>query len=1522
MKMIHGKRLLCMVLAVIMLICLMPASVLAAPTNSFVLVVETADGLVIPPEYITYTEGQSIGEALVASGHTFDGIEDNIIHTIDGVTASYTRSDNTGEYDLYKEASEITHFRFSENVEGSQPGTGLMELMTAMADYLVEDKDVRTAAKAEYDEALEQFVGISDDSARVLAKSINDAIKEYKDSINGTAYAVSFSDGTKLYTSANYNGIKITAENAYGKQWVETKDGVLSLPKGEYTFKISCDGLSVSGDIEVSDSTKVTAALPDELWLKTDEFRLSGSYNSTGDSGETFEDDEFEVSTWTGRSTVAVVADTFTGTVYTNAKYDTELLSSVPEFTAIYRSAATGEVVEYALVFDSYTTGPTNVLSLGANGNAIIYRLSSKQDDGYTYSQDYTVKFERRPTLKSITVTDANGTDQAPTMPFDGNETEYTYKVLDTVASVTIGAEGLGDTYEVTVNGNKMTDGGIAVELDTDSSGNPAKTSVEVCVSAGEYSTVYTLSIQPGEGKNLNFRTANADITVEVVNSNGVIMPYKKFKESATTNIYQYVLVPGETYSYVATLDTYYHVKDEFKLEEVANSTITVSLAAEDWISALALGTSAASGKKGTIPLDTDFAADKHKYTVTMEDTESLVYLWATGETDADINAIYNQIHSSALYQGKEKTVAVTSGKNTGAYLQRVLLHDNPYGNEVTVRISKADGGMTYYQDYVLEFVRRFSLESLTATSGGSAATLMQEDGTAGYNTAVREYTVTVPLAAKSLELFPKVYERSSSGGWNTCYGEDTTGYKVSVDGVDVTEKAYAEIELDGTINTQTVTVKVTNEKVPGRSESYVISVLKSPPVYTTFELEPADALLSITEAISGERVWPEDGRYMLCENFNYSYTLTKYGYIGKSGIIEVTRNDSEELIVKIDDIEYTVNESDGGGAVTITQTLEIAPENEKINAEIDAQWPDFRGNSDNNAVTSAPTPTAAEDGTLYWANQIGEGYDSNAVGSPIIVDGDLITYAGNTIYRVDTISGEILATGTMDHKSSFAITPPTYYEGMVFVALSNGTVQAFNAETLESLWIYKDALGGQPNSPITVCSGYLYTGFWNQENQVGNFVCLSVTDEDPTQTMEEKCSTWYYTQLGGFYWAGAYASDDYVLVGTDDGYAGTKSQTGSLLMLEPKTGKLLDSWTGLNGDVRSSVSYDSATNAYYFTSKGGTFYSVKVSNGKLTDKWSVTLSGMSTSTPSVYNGRAYVGVSGVGQFSPYSGHNITVIDLNARSIAYTATTQGYPQTSGLVTTAYDGYTYVYFFDNMTPGKLRVLRDKAGQTKADYLTVEGDYTTAYALFTPTGEQAEYVICSPIVDDYGTIYFKNDSAHLMAYGSAIKKIEVTTLPAKMNYEEGEKFDPTGMVVTATYANGKTRDITEYVTYNEEALTEEDAKFTISFPYVMYHNRENGTAMESGIVSTTPTAVIDLTFGNSMLGDANGDGTVDSKDAQYILTCEAQNKIGDLNADVCDVSGDGKIDSNDAVLIAQFAKGKITEFPAAAADTEQN
>ena len=233
-------------------------------------------------------------------------------------------------------------------------------------------------------------------------------------------------------------------------------------------------------------------------------------------------------------------------------------------------------------------------------------------------------------------------------------------------------------------------------------------------------------------------------------------------------------------------------------------------------------------------------------------------------------------------------------------------------------------------------------------------------------------------------------------------------------------------------------------------------------------------------------------------------------------------------------------------------------------------------------------------------------------------------------------------------------------------------------------------------------------------------------------------------------------------------------------------------------------------------------------------------------------------------------------------------------------------------------GKLRVLRDRPGMTAPDYTTTEKSGTVAYALFTPTGDQAQYAICSPIVDEYGTVYFKNDSAHLMAFGSTIEKLEITTAPNKTSYVEGETFDPTGMVVTATYANGKTRDVTRYVSWSEEALTQQDVTFTISFEHVMYHNQEDGTEMISGVVTQTPAVTLELTITVGILGDVDGNGKIELADAQMILDYEAKQLNHGLSLFVADVSGDGVIDSNDAVLIQQYLAGKFMQFPAEQAE----
>ena len=221
MKKDFGKRLLSLMLSVLMVIGIMPMSVFAAQENAFILVAEAGGNLVVAPEYIYYTEEQTVRQALMASRHEFVGIEDDWITAIDGVTGNFKRSDEDGNFALNDPASEVEFYRFSEE-ENSQPSEGLKQLMTAMADYALKPADVKAAAKEEYDIAYASFVGIDSASAAVLADNINAAVKAYEDSQSGGAFAVTFTDGVNVHAGAT-----ITAENAYGKIWSdEDGDGV------------------------------------------------------------------------------------------------------------------------------------------------------------------------------------------------------------------------------------------------------------------------------------------------------------------------------------------------------------------------------------------------------------------------------------------------------------------------------------------------------------------------------------------------------------------------------------------------------------------------------------------------------------------------------------------------------------------------------------------------------------------------------------------------------------------------------------------------------------------------------------------------------------------------------------------------------------------------------------------------------------------------------------------------------------------------------------------------------------------------------------------------------------------------------------------------------------------------------------------------------------------------------------------------------------------------------------------------
>lgn len=336
-----------------------------------------------------------------------------------------------------------------------------------------------------------------------------------------------------------------------------------------------------------------------------------------------------------------------------------------------------------------------------------------------------------------------------------------------------------------------------------------------------------------------------------------------------------------------------------------------------------------------------------------------------------------------------------------------------------------------------------------------------------------------------------------------------------------------------------------------------------------SFETDPEDALVVVKDK-NGDRIWPDhDKTWTLEIGETYSYTVTKKGYIGQKNNFVAA-------------------------AGTAEITLQKAKDNKDIDKTIYAQWGNFRNGDDELGITTSKTPYNPDDAELLWAVKYGSGWAA-APGSPIIVDGDLVTYTGSTIRKLDRNTGAIVAEGTMVGSSSFSIVPATYGDGMIFVGLSNGRIQAFNAKDLTSLWVYQDDLKGQPNCPITYKDGYIYAGFWNSETKDANFVCISVTDEDPSKTTEEKVASWTYKRAGGFYWAGAYVTDKFAVVGTDDGASGYSTEGASLLVFDRETGEVVDSWDGIRGDIRSNVSHDPESDRVFFTSKGGVLCNAQI---------------------------------------------------------------------------------------------------------------------------------------------------------------------------------------------------------------------------------------------------------------------------------------------------------------------------------------
>lgn len=670
---------------------------------------------------------------------------------------------------------------------------------------------------------------------------------------------------------------------------------------------------------------------------------------------------------------------------------------------------------------------------------------------------------------------------------------------------------------------------------------------------------------------------------------------------------------------------------------------------------------------------------------------------------------------------GNAATKDATKSSN-GAWINCL----KPGKNTVKVVITPPAGSTATEKTYTLNLNCQPSLTALALSANGNEAYLNP-----AFKNSVYDYSTDISAAIETVLVTATPKDASCTVTYN---GQTDNNVDIK--------------------DTDTIVVRVEKD---GIYSEYTIKLNKKTAYTVKFETYPANAIVRLQDPKKAILSPNADGVYEnLLPDTDYTWVVTCKGYVTKTG----TLNTPAQLT---------------NGVLSVI--LSAAPASNL--PDYSGEWPTFRNSKNNNALTNTVTPDSAATAELKWVKKYGTGW-SASTSIPIIVNNNVYFIMGSKIIRADKANGDVLREGTLKGSAGFSTNSLVYAEGMVFAQVGNGVIQAFNADTLESLWV-TEAIGGQTISPITYYNGYIYTGMWRGETNMQNFACFSVTDEDPTNGFETKYATWLMPHMGGYYWVGAYVNDVCAVFGSDDGTSDSNSPTAVLYSVNPVTGSVIDTINDVKGDIRCCVVYDSGR--VYFTTKGGYLYSVGLNSNGTFDHASIKsiqIGSMSTSTPVIYKGRLYVGCSGKGyDWDGDSGSGIAVVDVSGGKldIIYKASTPGYPQAGALVSTAFEaatGKVYVYTTYNKNPGGIYIIEDSAGQTEPS--ANNGD------LYVPEKAYQQYCISTICADSEGTLYYKNDSGALIAVKSKAKLPEPPKPDYKPDWPGGSVFGPGSNVPT--------------------------------------------------------------------------------------------------------------------------------------------
>ena len=402
--------------------------------------------------------------------------------------------------------------------------------------------------------------------------------------------------------------------------------------------------------------------------------------------------------------------------------------------------------------------------------------------------------------------------------------------------------------------------------------------------------------------------------------------------------------------------------------------------------------------------------------------------------------------------------------------------------------------------------------------------------------------------------------------------------------------------------------------------------------------------------------------------------------------------------------------------------------------SNFDSAWPAFAGGKVNGSVAEVPTPSGAAESA--WDEPADIKGDAKGVSDLLIIDGNICAVKGNRIVLIDSETGKKeLASCSIGANIGY-FCRPAYKDGYLVVPFEDGSLGIFVLDKKDGQYSiacrYKTPSLGikdtQALTSVTISGGKAYAGFTVVDGSEGALVCVDLASGKVDWTTDKKKSE--TNENEGYYWAGAAVSGDDIIIG---------NESGKVALIDGSNGKELSS-VSVGTPVRSGIIAvevgENGGGTYLAVSRdNGTLYKIRRSGDKLTlEGKPVAFAAISTSTPAVSNGLAYVcgmDIEGYGTLS--------VIDLSTMSVKKSIRADKGESKSTPLVSVQGNDTYVYFTCNALPGGV-------------YAYKLGD-DAAQMIFTPDAKYREYCTASIICDEKGNLYYANDSGRLFKLAGA-------------------------------------------------------------------------------------------------------------------------------------------------------------------------